>query len=113
MTSSWRVGAVDVAAGGGEEGGPVGGGGVAATVLAEGEVTVDEGSFDGWELGGVDDGELATFDSADGFFAEEFVDGAGGDCGEECAFRVGPAVALCGAAADEDGPRGAESDEFM
>src|SRR5580704_18384766 len=101
----WGVGAVDVKRREGEKGGPVGGGGVAGAVLAEGEVAVDEGSFDGRELGGADDCELAALDGADGFFAEEFVDGAGADCGEECAFGVGPAVALGGAAADEDGAR--------
>jgi hypothetical protein len=107
------VGAADVAGGEGEEGGPVGGRSVAGAVLAESDVAVDEWSFDGRELGGADDGELAAFDGADGLFAEEFVDGAGGYCGEEGAFGVDPAVALGGAAADEDGARSAEGDKFV
>ena len=86
---------------------------MAAAVLAEGDVAVDERSFDGWELGGADAGELAAFDGADGLFAEEFVDRAGTDSGEECASCVSPAVALGGASTDEDGARRAEGDEFV
>src|SRR5579863_1098830 len=107
------VRAADVKARKGEERGPVGGGGVAGAVLAEGDVAVDERGFDRRELGGGDGDELAAFDRAEGFFAEEFVDGAGCDCGEKCAFGVGPAVALRGPATDEDGARGAERDELM
>lgn len=46
--------------------------------------------------------------------AEELVDGAGGNFGEEGAADIGPAIAAFGgAAADEDGTGRAEGDEFM
>jgi hypothetical protein len=76
---------------------------VAAGVLAEAEVAGDERGANGWEVGGA---EVAG--------TEEFVDGPGGDFGEEGAADVGPAVAAFGgASADEDRARRAEGDEFV
>jgi hypothetical protein len=72
-------------------------------MLAEAEVAGDECGADGWEGAG-----------PEVFFAQELVDGTGGDFGEEGSVDVGPSVAAFGgSSADEDGARGAEGDEFV
>ena len=71
-------------------------------MLAEGEVAVDERGFDGWEFGG-----------AEVFFAEEFVDGAGATAARNMPLASTQPSPSGGAAADEDGARRAEGDEFV
>jgi hypothetical protein len=44
---------------------------------------------------------------------QQLVDRTGGNGGEKHAFGVGPTVAFCRAAADEDGSWSAERDQFM
>jgi hypothetical protein len=69
-------------------------------MLAEAQVAVDEGSAYGRECVG------ASVFIHQAALAQEFVDGARGDFGEERAADIGPAIAAFGgAAADEDGTR--------
>src|SRR5271170_1076565 len=93
---------LDVAAGEGQECRPVRSGRVSSAVLAESDIAVDEGRFDGRVCRG-----------SEVFLAEQFVNGPSSDCSEEHAFRVGPAVALNCASTDEDGARRAERDQLV
>ena len=70
-----------IAAGEDQKCGPVGFIRVAAIVLAEGDVSIDQGSFHGWQGAG-----------SRVFFAKKFVDGTGGDGCHERSRRVGRVV---------------------
>src|SRR5215472_13911753 len=76
---------------------------MAAGVLPESNVAIDLWRFDGWKFG-----------CAEILLAEELIHGPGADSAQKHAFGVDPATFhLLRTAADENGPRCAESDELM
>src|ERR1035437_1815351 len=98
---SWRR-RLEVAFGEGDKRRPVRPWSVAATMLAERHVAIDQRGLDGRKLGG-----------PHVLLAQQLVDGPGGGRGHEAALSVYPAVAVGGAGADEYRARRAHGDQLV